>query len=118
MVDHPLATSPVNANGVTTEVTAETCDGDALTGDPGGGGPAPAPVGQRGQCLTLSDHDRLRVFVQEFVVRSLIPWAERMVRALTEQVGDPNSTQTQTQLKLKPDPVGRTHGARAHRAGG
>ena len=42
--------------------------------------------GTHGSCLSLSDHDRLRIFVQEFVVRGLIPWAERMLRTLNEQV--------------------------------
>jgi len=41
---------------------------------------------QHGCCLTLSDHDRLRIFIHEFIVRGLIPWAERMLRTLSEQV--------------------------------
>ena len=41
---------------------------------------------QHGCCLTLSDHDRLRVFVHEFIVRGLMPWAERTMRTLSEQV--------------------------------
>ena len=41
---------------------------------------------QHGHCLTLSDHDRLRIFVHEFIVRGLIPWAERTLRTLSEQV--------------------------------
>ena len=43
---------------------------------------------QHGQCLTLSDHDRLRIFVHEFQVRGLIPWAERTMRILNEQVSE------------------------------
>lgn len=39
-----------------------------------------------GACLTLSDHDRLRIFVHEFVVRGLITWAERTLRTLSEQL--------------------------------
>ena len=41
---------------------------------------------QYGCCLTLSDHDRLRIFIHEFIVRGLLPWAERMLRTLNEQV--------------------------------
>ena len=43
-------------------------------------------VKQRGCCLSLSDHDRLRIFIHEFIVRGLIPWAEKTLRQLNEQV--------------------------------
>lgn len=39
-----------------------------------------------GACLTISDHDRLRIFMHEFTVRALIPWAERTMRVLNDQV--------------------------------
>ena len=39
-----------------------------------------------GLCLTASDQDRLRIFIHEFVVRALIPWAERQLRTLNELV--------------------------------
>lgn len=39
-----------------------------------------------GALLTLSDHERLRVFIHEFVVHGLIPWAEKTIRNLSEQV--------------------------------
>jgi len=42
---------------------------------------------RHGAHLTLSDHERLRVFVQEFVMKGLIPWAEKTIRVLNEQVG-------------------------------
>ena len=45
-----------------------------------------AVTSQRGACLSLSDHDRLRIFVHEFLVRGLIPWAERTLRILSDQV--------------------------------
>ncbi|XP_013382686.1 trafficking protein particle complex subunit 8-like isoform X2 [Lingula anatina] len=41
---------------------------------------------QHGLCLTPSDHDRLKIFIHEFLVRGLIPWAERMIRTLNDQV--------------------------------
>ena len=37
--------------------------------------------------LTLSDHDRLRIFIHEFVVRGLLPYIEKMIRTLNESVG-------------------------------
>lgn len=37
-----------------------------------------------GICLTLSDHDRLRIFIHEFVVRGLLPYMEKMIRNLSE----------------------------------
>jgi hypothetical protein len=45
-----------------------------------------------GALLTLSDHERLRVFIQEFVVHGLIPWAEKTIRNLSEQVGKNHGT--------------------------
>ncbi|RUS81108.1 hypothetical protein EGW08_011148, partial [Elysia chlorotica] len=39
-----------------------------------------------GQCLTPSDLDRLRIFMHEFVVRALVPWVERQMKMLSEQV--------------------------------
>ncbi|XP_060083234.1 trafficking protein particle complex subunit 8-like [Ylistrum balloti] len=39
-----------------------------------------------GMCLTTSDHDRLRIFIHEFSVRALIPWAEMSMRFLNEQL--------------------------------
>ena len=41
-----------------------------------------------GCCLTASDQDRLRIFMHEFVVRALIPWAERQMKILSDQVDD------------------------------
>lgn len=41
---------------------------------------------RHGAHLTLSDHERLRVFVHEFVMHGLIPWAEKTIRTLNEQV--------------------------------
>ncbi|XP_071958347.1 trafficking protein particle complex subunit 8-like isoform X2 [Antedon mediterranea] len=43
-------------------------------------------VGVHGACLTLSDHDRLRIFIHEFVVRGLLPYIEKMIRTLSEQL--------------------------------
>nr|XP_006816958.1 PREDICTED: trafficking protein particle complex subunit 8-like [Saccoglossus kowalevskii] len=39
-----------------------------------------------GVCLTLSDHDRLRIFIHEFTVRGLLGYIERQIRVLSEQL--------------------------------
>ena len=44
-----------------------------------------------GHCLTVSDHDRLRIFVNEMAIRGLVPHIERTIRALTDQVLFDNS---------------------------
>lgn len=39
-----------------------------------------------GMCLTLSDHDRLRNFINDFIIRGVFPYLEYMFRTLYEQV--------------------------------
>lgn len=46
------------------------------------------PSSGHGMCLTTSDQDRLKIFIHEFCVRALIPWAEKHMRILNDQVGD------------------------------
>jgi len=46
---------------------------------------AKSPV-RLGAHLTLSDHERLRVFIHEFLMHGLIPRAEKTIRTLNEQV--------------------------------
>ena len=41
---------------------------------------------QKGQSLTVTDHDRIKAFVYEFVVRGLLPHIEKLMRNLSEQV--------------------------------
>jgi hypothetical protein len=43
-------------------------------------------VAGHGMCLTASDQDRLRIFIHEFAVRALIPWAERQMKTLNDMV--------------------------------
>lgn len=52
----------------------------------GGGGGGSGGSTLHGAHLTLSDHDRLRIFIHEFVVRGLLPYMERMIRTLSEQL--------------------------------
>ncbi|KAK7811172.1 hypothetical protein U0070_004715 [Myodes glareolus] len=39
----------------------------------------------RGACLTLTDHDRIRQFIQEFTFRGLLPHIEKTIRQLNDQ---------------------------------
>jgi len=48
--------------------------------------PRTRSVSERGCWLSSHDHDRLKTFVQEFVVRAVIPWAERLIKAYNELV--------------------------------
>ena len=50
--------------------------------------PRTRSISERGCWLTTHDHDRLKTFVQEFVVRALIPWAERLIKVYSELVSD------------------------------
>ncbi|XP_053322339.1 trafficking protein particle complex subunit 8 isoform X2 [Spea bombifrons] len=39
-----------------------------------------------GTCLTLTDHDRIRQFIQEFTIRGLLPHIEKTIRQLNDQL--------------------------------
>lgn len=39
-----------------------------------------------GCCLTLSDHDKLRMFVQQFITQGIIPYLGKTIKTLHEQV--------------------------------
>lgn len=41
-----------------------------------------------GTCLTLTDHDRIRQFIQEFTFRGLLPHIEKTIRQLNDQVSN------------------------------
>jgi trafficking protein particle complex subunit 8 len=41
---------------------------------------------QHGMCLALSDHDRVKTFISEFVQRGLVPYAERTIKTINEQI--------------------------------
>ena len=49
---------------------------------------AAAVIPQKGYgcCLTLSDHDSLRIFLQEFASKGLIPHMEKLIRNFYEQI--------------------------------
>ncbi|XP_028410002.1 trafficking protein particle complex subunit 8-like [Dendronephthya gigantea] len=42
--------------------------------------------GQHGARLTISDHDRIKIFIHELAIRGLIPFIERSMRFLYEQI--------------------------------
>lgn len=41
---------------------------------------------RHGVCLTLSDMDRIKCFVQDFCIQGLIPFIEKQIRILSDQV--------------------------------
>lgn len=55
--------------------------------DAGGGGGGGDDAGSHGVFLTLKDHDHIRLFVQEFTFRGLLPHIEKNIRQLNDQVG-------------------------------
>uniref|UniRef100_A0A673VY13 Trafficking protein particle complex subunit 8 n=1 Tax=Salmo trutta TaxID=8032 RepID=A0A673VY13_SALTR len=45
-----------------------------------------AAATSHGACLTLNDHDRIRLFIQEFTFRGLLPHIEKNIRQLNDQL--------------------------------
>lgn len=50
--------------------------------------------GGHGICLTTSDQDRIKIFMHELCVRALIPWTERQMKILNEQVQSKETQQS------------------------
>jgi len=49
--------------------------------------PVETPVVKRhGMCLALSDHDRIKTLISEFLQRGLVPYVERTIKILNEQI--------------------------------
>uniref|UniRef100_A0A8D0GHK1 Trafficking protein particle complex subunit 8 n=1 Tax=Sphenodon punctatus TaxID=8508 RepID=A0A8D0GHK1_SPHPU len=46
----------------------------------------PSTLTPHGACLTLTDHDRIRQFIQEFTFRGLLPHIEKTIRQLNDQL--------------------------------
>ncbi|XP_064640195.1 trafficking protein particle complex subunit 8-like isoform X2 [Lineus longissimus] len=87
MIDHPLAQNDEEHYTVPRMMSMSICEGSMQPVSY----PQPSSLDlnhphQHGMCLTVSDHDRLRIFIHEFIVRGLIPWAERTMRVLNEQL--------------------------------
>ena len=51
-----------------------------------GGTRGTAPQRNHGFCLSLSDHDRIKIFVHELGYRGLLQYIEKLMRYLNEQV--------------------------------
>lgn len=68
---------------VHTELKGAERDSDA--GGRGGGG-GDDDAGSHGVFLTLKDHDHIRLFVQEFTFRGLLPHIEKNIRQLNDQL--------------------------------
>ncbi|XP_041376116.1 trafficking protein particle complex subunit 8-like isoform X2 [Gigantopelta aegis] len=93
MMDHPLAfTAPVSLHE-----DADVCrEGDGTAAANGyqdsKSSLSPSELREKaklrahGICLTSSDMDRLKIFMHEFVVRALIPWAEHQMRIFNDQL--------------------------------
>ncbi len=45
-----------------------------------------AGLKKHGMCLALSDHDRIKTFIGEFLQRGLVPYAERTIKLLYEHI--------------------------------
>lgn len=56
-----------------------------LDSDVSGSGGGDDPNGH-GMFLTLKDHDHIRLFIQEFTFRGLLPHIEKNIRQLNDQV--------------------------------
>jgi hypothetical protein len=71
---HPLETSIDELNMNRLSLNAEETPAD------------PTNVKRHGACLALSDHDRIKTFIGEFLQRGLVPYAERTIKILNEQI--------------------------------
>ncbi|ESO86902.1 hypothetical protein LOTGIDRAFT_202689, partial [Lottia gigantea] len=92
LMDHPLAFSHTEVQNTIGE--SSPVDGDptaAANGYQDGRSSSSVNTDKNkhkghGICLTSSDMDRLRIFMHEFVVKALIPWAERQMKIFSEQL--------------------------------
>lgn len=81
--NHPFHLDPVSSSGGLHTLCAINTDLEKSSRVPESvvGG-----AGVHGACLTLSDHDHIRQFVQEFTFRGLLPHIEKNIRQLNDQV--------------------------------
>ncbi|XP_077439966.1 trafficking protein particle complex subunit 8 isoform X3 [Vanacampus margaritifer] len=95
----PAASSPADENGVIAAEDPHSADTEggrpaasspSISGSLGdakkGSREAEGTAGGHGACLTLSDHDHIRQFVQEFTFRGLLPHIEKNIRQLNDQL--------------------------------
>lgn len=92
MFDHPLSldSSANSTNHIDEQLSPDgTSSSDSGVGYSYTKGKPPEKnkvTSGHGMCLTTSDQDRLRIFIHEFCVRALIPWAEKQMRILNDQL--------------------------------
>ncbi|CAF3826427.1 unnamed protein product [Rotaria sp. Silwood1] len=79
-ITHPLGsfdTSNNDLSSTTTTTIDEGYDGSSITS---------TSTIIHGACLTLSDHDRIHVFMNEFVTKGLLLWVETNLKTFNEQI--------------------------------
>ncbi|KAM9849168.1 trafficking protein particle complex subunit 8 isoform 2-T2 [Aulostomus maculatus] len=81
--NHPLQLDSVSSSGSLHTLSAVTADLKKGARDPESHGGA---AGSHGACLTLTDHDHIRQFIQEFTFRGLLPHIEKNIRQLNDQL--------------------------------
>ncbi|CAF0737248.1 unnamed protein product [Didymodactylos carnosus] len=80
-IAHPLDLNDLTSSQSTTDNTIdEGYDGTSTTTS------SSIPAIVHGACLTLSDHDRIHVFMSEFVTKGLLPWVEVNLKTYNEQI--------------------------------
>ncbi|XP_059197292.1 trafficking protein particle complex subunit 8 isoform X2 [Centropristis striata] len=80
---HPLQLDTGSSSGIVHTLSSVHTDLKKSPRDPeslAGG------AGSHGACLTLSDHDHIRQFIQEFTFRGLLPHIEKNIRQLNDQL--------------------------------
>lgn len=94
VICHPLGPdSEVLYDPLTSDTDSAVSISSQFTANHAGNRPSADSSGLRcggrsvplGVCLTLSDHERLRIFINEFIVKGLISWAEKSIRTLNDQ---------------------------------
>ena len=79
--EHEGTSKPDGENRSSDRTAGGTCQfSGGLLSQTGSGG------GQHGACLTLSDHDRIRIFIHELAIRGLLPFIEKNMRTLYDLV--------------------------------
>ncbi|UJR31903.1 hypothetical protein I4U23_019377 [Adineta vaga] len=77
-ISHPLGSfDPSSSDMTSITTTDEGYDGASVNN---------ASTIIHGACLTLSDHDRIHVFMNEFVTKGLLLWVETNLKSFNEQI--------------------------------
>ncbi|XP_054714525.1 trafficking protein particle complex subunit 8-like [Uloborus diversus] len=88
-IHHPLLYNSDSGPGSSDSVIGGAADDvDSISGYVNKFHKNSSKLKRHGLCLTLSDMDRIKCFVQEFCIQGLIPFIEKQVRSLNEQVAN------------------------------